>query len=166
VAEGARLDVPVLRDGRLPLGVVAGVAAADGLAVLHVAPLVLGHAIDVGRGVVADASELGLDVGEAIHAASLDREEQRVRLHDVAPLYDGVGRSERERAACLLCPVLVEGLAALAKAEAPGLEVQGRVGHHVAQRAGKGYLDGSQALVLLDDDARGGHPLQLVEAPA
>ena len=60
VAEGARLDVPLLRDGGLPLGVVAGVAAADGHAVLHVPPLVLGHSIEgVGRGVVADASELG-----------------------------------------------------------------------------------------------------------
>jgi hypothetical protein len=51
--------------------------------------------------------------------------------------------------------VLVEGLATFAKAEAPGDEVWGRIGHHVVERAAECHLDGSQALVLLEDgDAR------------
>jgi hypothetical protein len=95
--ESASFDVAVPRDRARPLGFVGGVAPADGLAVLDVTPLVLGDPVeDVRRLVVARPAELGSDEGEALDAASLDRQKQRVGLHHVLAPRARVCRIARE----------------------------------------------------------------------
>jgi len=74
---------------------------------------------------------------------------QRARFEDgLAARAMLVGRKLEQHAAIL---VLVETLAALAKAEALGGDVEGGIGHRLVESLGERDLDGAQAPVLLQE---------------